>query len=434
MVIEIELSDKERKDEETKLFNIFLDSLLIIEFGNGSEKIWEKSLQNFFEGLNKKYPLIFHSIQDLSKLNLRIKMEEVDRIIEEKKASFIVSCYNWVFPFPVHVVGTCSSFSLFNSAIFLQPVAFLYFESEFVEFTTTRFLSGLQMSHHQTCKVKNVKFELCYFERQSHFMEQKFDSFIMYDSRFGDGVNLNFKRTDFSEKVLLLDRNLPLTFESTKACELDLENTIFYCSFDCSLILKIIPDFPKATFLKSKSVEDTWLIDEKGISDVDEPKFRFLKKYFAEQGNHFKEQKYFAYEMMAHEKLLRIKVFSFSKMKKDFYEWFRNLVELGLFFIYKLISNFGMSWVRPLFWLVVSSAVMYCYIEIPITNYFGFFNEFLVFRTEGLSLKEAILKTISPLSTAEEFKHSLPVKIHCFINTILIFLIGLGIRNKFKIK
>ena len=164
------------------------------------------------------------------------------------------------------------------------------------------------------------------------------------------------------------------------------------------------PDFSKSYLLDTKklSINESWEVKEDEIEKDDESKFRFLKKYFAEQGNHFKEQEYFSYEMMARKELLRSKVFSWSEMKKDFYGWLKNLSEFVLFFAYKLTSNFGMSCIRPLICLLVSALLLQSYLEVPRQNYFSFFNEFFVLRIEGISFWEALLKTISPLSTVEE--------------------------------
>lgn len=432
MITNNQLSDEEKNKLESRLFEIFLEALRKVRHENSPE-IWHDLLQKFFEENCVKYPSIFKSPEDFD-LKLRIRMEEVDRIIEEKNVNFTVSCWNWRFPCTVHVDGICSSFSLFDLAVFLKSLAFFHFESERVKFVATSFLGGLYMPHHQTCKVKNIKFEDCCFGKSSSFMKQKFESFEMFDSRFGNDVKLIFKIAEFSEKVLLIDRDLNLSTQGLSVCELDLEHAIFDCSLTCSLKLKKCPDFSKSSLLRSKIIEETWQINEQEISHEDKPKFRFLKKYFAEQGNHFKEQEYFSYEMASHEKLLRSRVFSCFEIEKNFYVWFKNISELFLFFVYKWTSNFGMSWVRPLISLLVSAVIMWLYIEKPTQNYFGFLNEFFIFKIDNLSFKEALIKTISPLSTAEEFKDSLCVKIHCLINASLIFLFVLGIRNKFKIK
>lgn len=448
MTIKNELSSDEKRELETKLFSIFLESLRKREFGNGSEKIWKEALLIFFKDINRKYPHIFQKFEDLSKLTLTIKIEEVDKVIEEKKVS--CSCSGWEFHFPIHVQGRCSKFRLFDSAIFLESVFFGNFESDIVEFFNTHFFGGLQMSHYTDCITRNIKFFGGAFGKTAIFIEQKFDSFVMLDPSFEGDVELDFLRTDFSKKVLLAGRRF---FRDSRygRCNLILRDAIFDCSFVCSLKLKECPDFSKSSFLRGKIIEETWQIDEDKIGKKqsyslidDESKFRFLKKYFAEQGNHFKEQQYFSYEMMAHEKLLRTKVFSFSEIKNNFCTWLKNLSEMVLFSAYKLISNFGMSWARPLFWLIVSSRFLALELDVikteslksTLINFLNVFKWGDKLSYPTVSFFEALTKTLLPLSTAKDFldPYDWSGNIHCLINGILIFLLIIGLRNKFKIK
>ena len=56
-------------------------------------------------------------------------------------------------------------------------------------------------------------------------------------------------------------------------------------------------------------IEETWLKNGETIKNSlikagDEAKFRFFKKYFSNQGNHFKEKEYFSYEMTTKQKSL----------------------------------------------------------------------------------------------------------------------------------
>jgi len=253
--------------------------------------------------------------------------------------------------------------------------------------------------------------------------------------KFGKNAKLRFTRSTFSGDHFELHSHEG----SSPVKEIYLDGAVFYCPAVFDLKFESCPDFSKAHFLSKVIINETWLnegetIKDSEINDGDEAKFRFFKKYFAEQGNHFKELEYFSYEMSAHEKLLWSKIFSGSEIKKNFYVWLKNFSEFALFFAYKWMSNFGMSWIRPLICLLVSAFVMQQYIEIPVQNYFGSWNEFFVFRVEAISFKETLFKTISPLSTVEEFKDSLLAKVHSSFNVLFIFLLGLGLRNKFKVK
>ncbi len=146
------------------------------------------------------------------------------------------------------------------------------------------------------------------------------------------------------------------------------------------------------------------------ISKDDEAKFRFLKKYFAEQGNHFKEQQYFSYEMMAREQGLEVEGGS----------------DLFLFKCYKWFSDFGMSVGLPFAWMCMSFAV--------------FFNIFVFEFGWDLptALTRSFVRTINPLTkfdgeiTADTL--SVFLTLQSLINAALIFLFILGLRNKLKIK
>jgi hypothetical protein len=211
------------------------------------------------------------------------------------------------------------------------------------------------------------------------------------------------------------------------------------------LVIKIggftsAPNFPEANFIDSKKLSlnaESWekngKIDSNNIVMEDELKFRFLKKYFAEQGNHFKEQQYFSYEMMAREKKLKI-----EKGR----EWW-------LFKIYKNLSNFGMSVGLPFGWLCVSLSVFFivnllfgCDINSSFTNsVVRTLNPLAKFECEATNFFNYFLSNyfsdITQLAT-RPMKISNPMKIvsafQSIINAALIFLFILGLRNKFKIK
>lgn len=88
--------------------------------------------------------------------------------------------------------------------------------------------------------------------------------------------------------------------------EIRVDRAIFECLAIFDLKFKSCPDFSKTHFLKDVFIEETWSeIDDKKIKPKDVEKFRFFKNYFKENGNHFKENEYFSYEMKAVEKAKR---------------------------------------------------------------------------------------------------------------------------------
>jgi hypothetical protein len=378
-----------------------------------------------------------------------VKTYSKDSILEISGGSLdTINCYfslgGWEFPFKVKLSGHFRSVN-FQDSKFENGIDCAHAEFSECIFQRATFFETANFNFSKLLGRSN--FDGAVFKKDAHFLYFKVSGEITFrGARFdGESVFAEIEFCENSDNSMLIDgaqfqKKASLTnfsSESNKHKGQLKQISLNHVTFDAPTVIDFkfeqCPDFSKSYFLKKYFIEETWQIDEKKFSPHDESKFRFLKKYFAEQGNHFKERQYFSYEMMAREKFLGSKI-SWSEIKKDFYGWLKNLSEFVLFFAYKLTSNFGMSWIRPLICLLVSALLLQSYIELPTQNYFSFFNEFFVFRTEGISFAEAILKTISPLSTAEEFKHSLTVKIHCLANATLIFLLILGLRNKFKIK
>jgi len=387
---------------------------------------WDSFFNKFYNKCRIHYPRIFKTKENLKTLNLIIDITD--------RGDIWIN--NQEFYFSVSFKGVVQlNFIDFYKTKFFGKV---YLASRKFEgrafFEETSFESGVDFCN--STFVTDVTFCGTYFDEEIDFFLAKFAKNVsILGVKFGKNAKLRFTRSTFSGDHFEFHSHEG----SSPVKEIYLDGAVFHCPAVFNLKFESCPDFSKAHFLSKVIINETWLNEGETIKDSeinygDESKFRFFKKYFAGQGNHFKELEYFSYEMSAHEKLLWSKIFSGSEIKKNFYGWLKNLSELFLFFVYKWTSNFGMSWARPLIALFVSAAIMWRYIEVPTQNYFGFFNEFSVFRVEGISFKDAILKTTSPLSTAGEFKSSLIVKFHCLINASLIFLFGLGIRNKFKIK
>ncbi len=366
---------------------------------------------------------------------LRISAFQIPRI------SCFFSSGGWKFPFKVKLSGKFEYVNFDNSQFEKE------FDSSWAEFSECTFRSTIfyERGNFNFSKFsKKACFDGAVFKKDAHFFYAKVSGEMTFCGAKFDGEAV-FAEIEFGkdlENILLMDGAkfgetvylINFSYQSKKyegsLKSFSLDRVNFNAPTTIDLKLEKCPDFSKCHFLKKVVIEESWQIDEQKIDSEDEPKFRFLKKYFAEQGNHFKEQEYFSHEMSARKELLSRRF----KENKLSCAWFKNLSELALFFVYKWTSNFGMSWVRPFIGLCFSAFIMWFYIKVPTENHFGFFNEFSVFRFESISFKDAILKTALPLSTAREFKNSLLVNLHCLINLSLIFLLGLALRNKFKIK
>ncbi len=350
----------------------------------------------YHKGIDSDWNNFVNEVDKGQELTLFISSE--DNQNEQK-----INCHNWTFPFAVEIRGNFNEIA-FTSSIFKKGIstttsfvgrtnfsqskftAGASFNGEFVEanFTYaefTNYVSFVGVNFHSV-----ARFELCTFARcnvsflQSSFLENAWFNYLdvrgktnfrfeycEFRGRFDfsnrhrpeDGSEITRISLDGSEflKTVLFRQEKSNDFRSLIIGEMSFVGAIFREPLAIRFLnLRNPPNLSKSYLLDTKKLSvmsESWEINdgicEQKILSVDESKFRFLKKYFAEQGNHFKEQEYFAYEMMAHEKLLRARVFSFFEVKKNFRAWFKNLSELVLFFTYKLISNFGMSWARPLF-------------------------------------------------------------------------------------
>ena len=487
---ELNISDHEERAKKKVQEKLENQEKLRKKFWELQEKQSSKEpfLQEFFtgatycEGIDSDWNNFVCGVDKSLELTLLI-------FSEDNKSGQKINCHKWVFPFAVEIRGIFGKIA-FTESVFENGLSTTDSFEGGVNFSQSKFIKGASFNGKLLEEANFMyaeffgyanfvgvdfesvaRFELCTFvDCNMYFLESSFLKNTHFNSVDVRGkTNFRFEYCQFHGLFNFNTRHKPeegseITSISLVGSEF-LKTAIFTqeksgdfkplvvgiidaagAIFREPLVIRFLnlknpPDLSRAYFLDTKKLsltegswEDNGKIDERKVFSNDEPKFRFLKKYFAEQGNHFKEQEYFSYEMMARKELLRSKVFSWSEMKKDFYGWLKNLSEFVLFFAYKLTSNFGMSWIRPLICLLVSAFVMQQYIKEPVQNYFGFWNEFFVFRIEGISFWEALLKTISPLSTVEEFKDSLPVKVHSSFNVLLIFLLGLGLRNKFKVK
>ncbi len=301
--------------------------------------------------------------------------------------------------------------------------------------------------------VKSSIFSGSFFSGKVGFEQCEFESGALFEClKFDQNTELNFERAVIGGecfKVSDCGEGYPLA-------AIKLRHAIFKCPVVFDIHLKTCPDFSEVYFLNKFFIKETWLeegerVDKKEkIEADDEPKFRFLKKYFAERGNHFKEQEYFTYEMRARRRRL-ISQLCFTR-SKDFLnnpvhraiEGLKNFFELALFSLYEITSNFGMSWVRPLACLVVSSRLIALRLDkigpdswVPsVIEFFNIFGKSDWLESSTVGFFEAFTKTLTPLSTAKDFAdpYDWVVNIHCLINGALIFLLIIGLRNKFKIK
>ncbi len=151
--------------------------------------------------------------------------------------------------------------------------------------------------------------------------------------------------------------------------------------------------------------------------------WRALKLAMNRTHNHQQELLFFGYEMDKKVRLYKTEWREFTEHKK-----------LGLALglkLYKWSSDYGRSYILPLIWLVVSIAVF------SMGYYYTFQDSDLSW---SLSLATAVsfmgmIKTVlDTFSLNPNFAFLFFIVLQGIVSVILIFLIGLGLRNRFSIK
>ena len=454
--------------------NFFYDESIYID-GFVHIKKWENFIDGFFEKIKKYNAELFKTEDDLERILVSIDLSKVKVLLgisigeqfRESKGFLEFPCLAIlhsskcpdIYP-PIEYVIFKSSVHLADHFKFFGFVK-VQFEGEFnfnSDFSKKCFAgenkrsedTNLYLEFSECVFYKNQFFRNLFLDNsridffKSIFKEDVDFSYSKLSNRIGfDGVK--FEKNAYFQELGFLDPSISTSFddnsEKTLTNKISFKNSIFKGSayltqeeennlrveiclagaiFEGPVIfdLKFLecPDFSETFFLKSKIINETWQIDEQKILPTDEPKFRFLKKYFAEQGNHSKEQQYFAYEMISKKKRLDVE----------------GGADLFLFGCYKWFSNFGMSVSLPFAWICMSFAV--------------FFDIFLLLGCDLISaLTSSFARTVNPLIKFDGFfkcidKETLSngliavLSTQTVVNTILIFLLILGLRNKFKIK
>jgi len=331
------------------------------------------------------------------------------------------------------------------------------------EFTNSKFKGYVSFSG--SVFEGEVEFYLTKFEGGAHFNLESISGDISFfgatfkgEFRFGSSKHkdniLSFNQAVFSGKTVFASSK----DSSGKISQFSTSNTIFEAPVLIDLPFKTAPDFSKTRFLKTVIIEETWQNDESNVEkefeniehknlETMENKCRFFKNYFSNIGNHFKEIEYFKYEMRARGERLKTK-----EGRKDLKQ---NCLDYFLFLCYKKFSDHGTSVRRPLMWLFVSLCF---FTAIPYINplFCDFINnintilKWIVFKLsfgcnclddwKGFDFIDNFGRTILPLSKFEDSAsgwsgwQKFLVIIQIFINTILLFLIALGLRSKFKIR
>lgn len=374
-----------------------------------------------------------------------------------------IHCSDWVFDFKVKMHGQFQEVKFAGAMLknglvaynnFLGRVDFLcaIIHKEF-SFTGARFISSnFSGTYFGEC---NISFNGVEFNEEASFANIIFDrSAVLFDcSHFLKNTDFPWLRIEgeviFCFKNCRLEQQFEFSVDDESKGlikEIDLRGSIFdkraeflmgkvsKMNFEKSVFKEILalgldfsecPDFSKSYSLdKTKlSVQETWKIDERNIVADEEGKFRFLKSYFVSIGNHFKEHQYFSYEM--HAASLRIA----NDLKNQV--TIKSFWDFVLFKLYYVLSNYGTSFARPLWWIVFCGLIFWNIFE----NYFQI--------GDMCAIVSVVAKATNPLYDLTKLSYCLPkddlnfnsvVILQSLIDAVLLFLLLLGIRNKSKMK
>ncbi len=448
--------------------------------------------QKKFEELQLELDAI--SVDDFVQLNIDIKntgeewnnfIKESDLIESLSQVGFYIQrqnvrCKKWNFTFKIEL-GEENNSADFSNAIFKNSLSwfgwlrgfheenllqdrkiicnFTSFEEGIIlggsykvaSFNRAKFLDGWAdfsdgLGNYATRFLNSAEFYGAQFGCPAYFSEVIFEGDAFFSgAKFKNSQPVNFRNSTFKKRamfdgvefdgtILTLDGSQfegIAHFSQKKKVVVDgpyvgggVKISADYAIFESPALFDLnfseCPDFSKTRFLKGVIIEDSWpTIDDSEIKSDDEGKFRFLKNYFAGIGNHFKEQQYFSYEMKAVEcrKKERRPKKLFSKER-----W-----ELRLFRYYKIHSNYGLSITRPLKGMSISLmfGFIFCLgLDCDPSHSFA-----VSFKRTFFPLSDALLYCVDKQALA-----TFVLAVQSILNSILLFLLLLGIRNKFKIK
>lgn len=491
------LADLERQEEISALLDerrieelntVILDKFIDIQKSNATHrnkaKEWEKFNLDFAS----------QNEADLRKITLKIDANYLKEQLGEAK----IECHDgWRFNFKFSLFGEFDSVSfsevifneyfwvgaVFNNIVRFDNVTFLglvsFYETvfdEYVSFRRVKFDAGVSF-------FRSEFNETATFDIEGNGQQQ--------DKKYYEKQTLSFEGSEFAQRAAFELKDLDICTFSLDGCAfrgsfkfqtdnsaihlLDLDRTLFvgvtrfipymrnrdkktvrnirldYTTFRGSTIFEICfdkcPDFSKSYQFKKFFIKETWpLIDYKNIRPEDRNKFIFLKRHFAVAKNHIRENRYFGYEMQAREKGLERDLS--CKFKGKFFRKFiyllcriatkkvrrilvarcsimsRKYCELFLFKAYKWLSGYGSSVERPIVGLIASFL------------YFGFYYDMNFIKNP---YEKSFVRTLNPLYDSGQgfsklLDFQIAVAMQSFVSMVLLFLIFLGVRNRFKIR
>lgn len=430
-----QLSIKTREDLEKKIKKKFFELNCEI-----SPKNWHDFTDRLFRDLFEIFPNIFESKKDLSVIEISIYSTDLEGMVDIFPDISDHESFEFYFSLTL-----CGIFHRINShnVTFFGDIKI--HECRFINganFHKTKFFSNAYFAHSRFESA--AVFTNAFFNQKADFSSATFASGADFSKiRFGENGSLDLSRAMFA------GISTRFTKENSDGlfCEglhrFKSNQTIFETPVVFDLNFKHCPDFSESYFLKKFFIKENWpsILDSE-IKSEDEEKFRFLKTYFAQTGDHFNEQKYFSYEMKAVEKRKKQEIEENKENKKtNFLTKFINKKywELQLFELYKIHSDYGMSVSKPLKGLLSFFAIFGMIFFIFSPNQVAPVSATTKEKL-GFSLANSFIGTFIPLANLKILSSPLSagmifiIGLQAILSIALLFLLALGIRNKFKIK
>jgi len=397
-------------------------------------KEWNAFTDDFFRRQYEKFPNIFENKHDLKLLEIFVDPKDLNN---HSNDDFFWDV-SWKFYFSLSFYGEFTS-AYFSGASFYGNVDFSGAKFKCEAYFKKSCFMGM-VSFNKTIFHSEAFFTQALFNQAADFSSASFFSSADFSQiRFGENASLNLSNATFAGISSRFTKNDSTEISCKGLDQFNCNQTIFETPVVFDLNFKKCPDFSECYFLKKFFIKETWpAIKDGEIKADDEEKFRFLKTYFASVGDHLKEQKYFSYEMKAVEqrkKQEKQKISSFTALfTKNFWEW-------QLFELYKIHSDYGMSVSKPLKGLCAFFMIFGAMFSI-------YFSENIMPNNPDVMTKVlacfayAFIGTIFPLANLKMLpSHASLYSGLIFISGLqaifsfpLLFLLALGIRNKFKIK
>jgi uncharacterized protein YjbI with pentapeptide repeats len=244
------------------------------------------------------------------------------------------------------------------------------------------------------------------FVGRASFDESKFYNSVIFNvAKFTYGAA--FKNAEFHDRIEFINAEFAAKTEFANAC-----------------FRRLVPDFRGADMHEATEWHAaTWPPPPRDVSDARAQVYAYerLKQEMERLKKHEDEQKFFAKELRARRGLTPILSES----------WFMNI-------LYEYTSNYGISIVRPVAWLIVTflGGVLF-FARAPIIHgsplsldraaSLSFANIFSFLPYNREIITGQLFNALSPSAKAVEVVQSVS-------GVVLLFLLGLGLRNRFRMK